>query len=588
MRTFELAELGEREFLGDYQILDVLGRGPIGTTYQVISNVLQKEFAVKTLLIGDELSIPWLEKLEAQTTLLSKLTHRNIDTIINSGRSKNFWFCVKDFIHNGAGSSCSLADYTAEFGGTLSHYQTCHLALQICQGMGYAANYRDGHHTSIHHGNLKPENILIAYSTSPQEATTMAPFEVKISDFQPYNLFSAPTLGKLYTQWEKTLTNYPTRSQEKAIPQVLAAMYRGFDYTAPELKASGKATVSCDIFSVGVLLYEALTGRLPVGRFPKPSELRQDIPESWDDLLLNCLEQRADCRPLNFEDLGRFIESELFNQEMEQPPVAENPKKQGNKEKPRERLSLTPAGMIYIPAGTFFIGSAECGQDALPQHEVESNGFYMDRTSVTNAHFAKFVQETDYITEAEEGEGAPIWIDGEWKLIPGINWRNPDGKKVPEDFEQHPVTQVTFADAEAYCEWAGRRLPTEIEWEQAARGGLAAVKFPWGDTISRVQANYSTDGTTPVMSYQANGYGLYDIAGNVWEWTSSWYQAYPGNHQKSIHFGEKYRVVRGGAWIYDGAHCMVSYRNANDPLHAYPTVGFRTVVDFECKLPKSS
>ena len=152
--------------------------------------------------------------------------------------------------------------------------------------------------------------------------------------------------------------------------------------------------------------------------------------------------------------------------------------------------------------------------------------------------------------------------------------------KMSEDFYNHPVVQVSYADAEAYACWLKRRLPTEEEWEYAAAGKERSPKYPCGEEISRSQANYGSKGTCAVMGYSPNGYGLYDMPGNVWEWTSSWYKAYPGNivgGEESENFGEKYRVVRGGAWMYDDVQCMTSYRNASDPSQPYPTVGFRTV-----------
>ncbi len=583
MQTFELPEVSRGEFLGDYQVIDVLGRGPMGTSYQVMSNVLQKSFTIKTLLLSDELSLSWLDRLEAQTALLTKLAHRNIDGVMSSGRSADLWYCVKDFIHDGEGHPCNLDQYRHQFGGKLSHFQTAHVVMQIVEGLRYAALYHDVHTRGVHHGNLKPENILVAFSSRPENHTSRDPFEIKISDFQPFALFNPITLAKLYCQWESSLVHRPTRVREKAIEQVLATVYKGYDYIAPELRQEGQPTAHGDIYGVGVLIYEMLTGSLPEGRFLRPTEIRPDIPEAWDTIVLSCLELRPDCRYHDYDDLLAALQALTLDKA--EAPAPSSEVESTPTDKPRERLSLTPSGMVFIPAGTYFVGSSDCGQDALPQHEVESAGFYMDRNPVTNRNFAKFVEETNYLTLPERSEGAPIWISGEWRLIPGINWRNPMGQTLPDDFDDHPVTQIAHEDALAYCEWAGRRLPTEQEWEQAARGGLANVKFPWGDTISRVQANYSTEATTAIMSYQANGYGLYDMAGNVWEWTSSWYDAYPGNHQGSPHFGEQYRVVRGGAWMYDGSHCMVSYRNANDPTHTYPTVGFRTVIDFQCDLP---
>ena len=155
-----------------------------------------------------------------------------------------------------------------------------------------------------------------------------------------------------------------------------------------------------------------------------------------------------------------------------------------------------------------------------------------------------------------------------------------EGKPIP-NLGQHPVTQITYDDAVAYAEWLGHRLPEEWEWEYSALAGEKDKLFPWGNDISPANANYGSDCTSEVMKYSPNDFGLFDMAGNVWEWTNSWYMAYPGNHQENSYFGEKYKVVRGGAWMYDGAHCMSSYRNANQPDRAYPTVGFRTVLNFK-------
>jgi formylglycine-generating enzyme required for sulfatase activity len=481
------------------------------------------------------------------------------------------WYCVKDFHHDGEGKACNLKEFLARHNGMLSPYQVFHIITQILAALDYAANYIDAHHQGVSHGNLKLENILLSAKAS--RAGDAFSFDVLLSDFQPYGLFTEEIITSCYQQWLDLQKELPSRISEKMIQQGLQSLFTPFDYRAPEAVDGTQPTPSQDIYSVGVLIYEMLTGALPSGTFPIPSELRPELSEHWDHIVMRCLQVKPSKR---YPTIATFLEDLKENIKEEVDTIPSAPVVQVKK----ERHSLTPPGMVYIPSGTFFVGGAECGEDALPQHQCSSEGFYIDRTPVTNGQFTRFIEESGYETEAEEGKGAPIWTDGQWRVLEGISWRNPLAQNLPEEFDQHPVTQVTLRDVNAYAEWLGRRLPTEEEWEYAARGGQKDARFPWGNTISRTQANYASDGTSSVMQHQANGYGLYDMAGNVWEWTASWYLPYPGNERENPHFGEKYRVVRGGAWLYDGSHCMSSYRNANQPENAYPTLGFRTAADF--------
>jgi len=224
------------------------------------------------------------------------------------------------------------------------------------------------------------------------------------------------------------------------------------------------------------------------------------------------------------------------------------------------------ADMIWIPGGAFGMGSEDFYPEERPVHEVTVDGFWMDRYEVTNEQFARFVKATGYVTLAErplnaaDYPGAPVenLVPGSmvfwkrsgpvdlhnyvnwWRWTPGTSWRRPVGpESTIEGIEQHPVVHVAYEDAEAYARWTGKELPTEAEWEFAARGGLEAARFPWGDEefpngkpmVNSWQGefpwqNLLTDGyegTSPVGSFPPNGYGLYDMAGNVWEWTSDWY-----------------------------------------------------------------
>lgn len=243
---------------------------------------------------------------------------------------------------------------------------------------------------------------------------------------------------------------------------------------------------------------------------------------------------------------------------------------------PTETPTLPTVEMIEIPAGPFTMGNDNAEADEAPAHTVDLPAFQIDKFEVTNANFAVFVENTGYVTYAETRKDS-------------TNWRQEFGFGE----ENHPVVRVTFDDAVAYCTWAGKRLPTETEWEKAARGTDGRL-YPWGDEFDGSRLNYCDkncifnwkdkkidDGyinTAPVGSLPtgASPYGVEDMAGNVSEWTADWYQAYPGNTQTNEYYGEQLRVIRGGSWRDEGPPLTVTYRDAGVPnITANDDLGFR-------------
>jgi len=278
-----------------------------------------------------------------------------------------------------------------------------------------------------------------------------------------------------------------------------------------------------------------------------------------------------------------------------------------------------PIVQATIPAQTFAMGNEEYdarpGDGEGPVHEVELDAFSIDTTSVTNAAFRRFVEETGYRTEAEtfgfsavfylalqadradvmgEASGTPWWLG-----VREADWAHPDGPRSSvADRDDHPVVHVSWNDAQAYCRWAGRRLPTEAEWECASRGGLRQLRYPWGDELPETwncniwqgtfpQVNTGEDGwltTAPVHTYEPNAYGLWQMVGNVWEWCSDWWNAdyygtSPQHTPRGPSFGEV-RVLRGGSYLCHNSYCN-RYRNAarssNTPDSSMGNAGFRTV-----------
>lgn len=311
-----------------------------------------------------------------------------------------------------------------------------------------------------------------------------------------------------------------------------------------------------------------------------------------------------------------------------------------------------PPGMRWIPGGEYLMGSDTDPQrrsDETPAHRVRVDGFWIDTTEVTNAQFAAFVAATGYVTTAEKPidweelkkqlppdipkpddallqpasmvftmTDRPVDLNDYlnwWVFIPGANWKHPQGPGSDiQDKMNHPVVQVSWDDAIAYCKWAGKSLPTEAEWEYAARGGNTTEIYPWGSdtalyaytnswTGSFPYMNTEADGylrTAPVGSYPANGYGLYDMAGNVWEWCIDYYhaeyyqmaskqglQVNPTGPETWFDPNQPYNIVhvkRGGSFLCNASYCA-SYRTTARMATSYDTgqdhSGFRCIMTRE-------
>lgn len=261
--------------------------------------------------------------------------------------------------------------------------------------------------------------------------------------------------------------------------------------------------------------------------------------------------------------------------------------------------------MVHIPGGSYAMGAVGGLAEPFegPVHSVTVKPFWMDRTEVTVAQFAKFVAATGYRTDAEKAGSSGVFDIGRrgWTMVTGASWRHPAGQQ-SKARPQDPVNHVSWNDAQAYARWLGHRLPTEAEWEFAARGGLAGKMYSWGDDIApggKQMANWwqgsfpenndAKDGYTgiaPVASFPPNGYGLYDMTGNVWEWVSDWfgagyYSQSPDNDPHGPASGTQ-RVLRGGSYLCSTNFCAnyrVSGRSSATPDSSLSNAGFRTVKD---------
>jgi formylglycine-generating enzyme required for sulfatase activity/tRNA A-37 threonylcarbamoyl transferase component Bud32 len=239
--------------------------------------------------------------------------------------------------------------------------------------------------------------------------------------------------------------------------------------------------------------------------------------------------------------------------------------------------------MIYVPAGDFEMGSTNGESDEEPVHTVYLDTFWIDRTEVTNSMFQAFVDATGYKTDAEKDGASYVIMDGSWEDTAGVDWQHPQGSGSSlSGLGNHPVVHVSWNDASAYCEWAGKRLPSEPEWEKAARGTDGRT-YPWGESINSSLANYKMDvgGTAEVGSYPdgTSPYGALDLAGNVWEWAQDWYgenyySSSPDSNPSGPSSGD-YRVLRGGSWSADEDRARSAERSTLVPNVTSSDSGFR-------------
>lgn len=242
------------------------------------------------------------------------------------------------------------------------------------------------------------------------------------------------------------------------------------------------------------------------------------------------------------------------------------------------RLGAEPNEMVLIPAGKFIMGSDDRLPDEGPQHTVYLDAYYIDKYEVTNLQYANFSNATN--------RRSPT------------HFRN---RTFPQGKADHPVTYVSWEDATAYCQWAGKRLPTDEEWEKAARG-TDGRWFPWGDEFDAKDANTpirwqeigSFGDTTPVGAFEGgkSPYGVYDMSGNVWEWTASWYKAYPNNKTPSESYGERYKTLKGGSWFDCSFYkCGISAPVFNRAFFSVKvkndSFGFRCAKDADAKQTKA-
>jgi formylglycine-generating enzyme required for sulfatase activity len=353
-----------------------------------------------------------------------------------------------------------------------------------------------------------------------------------------------------------------------------------------------------DVYAFGVLVYFLLTGKYPEGAFEPPSQVAPHYQLPWDSLVQQCLSANPQKRPallkmvvsaLQPATAEASLKPHLKPTELTRPEYEADPGaifktetvivKYQPKVEETQDLQPLPSEMVVIPGGGFLRGSNTGGRDEMPRHQIALAPFALDIHPVTNEQFAQFLGAMG--GEKDHNNNDIIRLrESRIKRLGGK-------LSIESGYAKHPVVGVTYYGAVAYAKWVGKRLATEAEWEVAALGGFEEAIYPTGSDIDRTQANFFSSDTTPVMSYPANGYGLFDMAGNVYEWCLDWYDYHYYNTSLAEPQSPKgplqgvYRVLRGGCWKSLKEDLRCSHRHRNNPGTMNGTYGFRCAADVD-------
>lgn len=625
---------------GDYSVIKQIGQGVMGAVYLVEHRFMKRQYVVKVLPeeLGSDRS--FIQRLEEEVDLLSSLDHPNIVKIHNVSFAQGQYFLVTDCIVDDVGETTNLAQYLSAQGQLLEENQVLHILRQIAEALDYAHQKKGGGRGIVHRG-IKLNNIL----TGSLQAEGV---KVYLSDFGLGKIIGpGAILTRMYQTIADALgigvpiaqsrvsQRYPAPPLE--VPKLAplhTSFIQGYHFFAPEQKRLEAATVDfkTDVYAFGVLAYYLLMGEFPEGLFEMPSGYREQLTLNWDLLIQGCLQSDLQKRPDSLVALLDTVEqtplpavhsmevdswawkslTDRDEKLMERQKVISRGDAQADTLRPvihtaqleRPQTDLDPGAafnvdttvkyyvperkevkniqplltdMVIIPASTYYRGSNDGNRDEGPRHQVTLDGFAMDIHPVTNEQFVRFL-------EAMGGEKDSNHHDI-IRLRDSRIKRSGGKLSIESGYAKHPVVGVTWYGAVAYAKWIGKRLPAEVEWEIAAYGGLENALYQTGHDIEKTQANFFSSDTTPVMSYAPNGYGIYDMAGNVYEWCHDWYGY--NYYELSVQEPENptgplqgvYRVLRGGCWKSLKEDLRCSRRHRNNPGTVNSTYGFRCVAD---------
>ncbi len=575
-------EIGPGTRVSEYVLESKLGEGAFGTVWKAVHH-LWKDRVVAVKIPRDKGMLDELRREGLIQHYVEKLDDAHIVKTLGIDTDADPPYFIMEFV-----DGTDLRKMMREK-GRIEPVKALDLSLQILKALGHA------HSRGVVHCDLKPENILV-----DREG------RVKISDFG---------LGQRTGPESPLLLSDGLDDDAKGAGTM--------EYMAPEQRKGARNDPKADLYSFGVILFEMITGERPQPG-DMPGDLAPAAPKIVDVVFRKCF-VRAEKRFSSAAEIAALLE-EGADGAVAAPAQAEAPAKtpaspasapaqapspqaavpgraaepaavikaperataQGVREAaaepPRPAKKEDPSrGMILVPAGEFLMGSPDPASDSYPEHKRQVPDFLLDAVPVVNARFLEFVRNGGYGDRKFWGEDGAAeiekYVDSTGKPGPRY-WAN---GAPPAGLDAHPVVGVSFFEARAYARWAGKRLPSEEEWEKAARGADGRA-YPWGGPFDRKLCNTQESGygaTTKAGRFSAgkSPYGALDMAGNVLEWTRSFFEPYPGNERENPQYGRMYRVLRGGAWCFKQKSAETSMRFIMRPDLRWNYVGFRCAKD---------
>lgn len=580
--------LEQGKTLGDWILLKHVGNGPLGHVFVAEQKFTKKKAVLK--ILPEELSSDraFISRFEAEVIELAALEHPSIAKTFNVSFVDGLYFLATECVVDASLETKNLLQYFKGRRPTIQEvYKT---AEAVAAALDFAHNFRAGQSKGVAHGNLKLNNIMVT------DAEGEGPV-VKIADF---GLMKVVGGGNVLFRSYKALVEqlavkdpffsakigqdkYPVPTPDfKQYEALLLSLVQNLHFLSPEQRRGDwSMPILADIWAYGVLLFWMLTGSFPEGSW----EL--DTTTSSPDVDLGALVRAC----LSVDPLKRPLQLLPFfarPKECVSSPTPTGTRQMGEKAdklikeylpEKRDPKGIVPllSDTVLVPEGVYHRGSNQGCRDEIPRHAVRISGFFMDIHPVTNEQFVRFL---DFLGDEKDHQNHDII-----RLRDSRIKRTAGKFSIERGYSKHPVVGVTWYGAMAYATWIGKRLPTEAEWEVACCGGMENPTYPTGENIEKTEANFFSSDTIPVMSYPPNGYGLYDMAGNVYEWCFDWYEYNYYEHSAQEPDFPKgpiqgvYRVLRGGCWKSLKEDLRCSKRHRNNPGAANGTYGFRCAQD---------
>jgi len=567
-------EISGLERLDKYQITGIIGQGAAGVVYEGFDATLQRKVAVKVVKLEgfDSEAANMKARFEQEALAAAGLNHPNIVTIFDYGEFEKKPAIVMEYARGRSLKDCVDKSNPFEISEIVS------IMSQILDALSYC------HKNNIVHRDIKPANIILSDDNL-----------VKVTDFGVAHVESS----------ELTRTGVIIGTPS---------------YMSPEQFSGRKIDGRSDLFSAGVIFYELLAEERPfvgasitsimhsvVNLQPRvPSKVNTRISSAFDGVIKKALAKNPDKRYQTAEAFASALKQAFEKSAPKQTTgisiwknykllaagvliaavvvillrtsLIDDIKELVTESKPPPD-PVDVSKMVLIPEGEFIMGSDKYTNER-PQQKIYLDSYHIDRFLVTNEDFSQFAEATGYQTDAEKAGYGSVRFGYRWKKIPAANWRSPEGHTSIEGIDDHPVTQISFNDALAYCEWKGKDLPTEAQWEKAARGA-EGNEYPWGnsepdDTLANYDEIIGT--TTDVELYEKGKsvYGVYDMAGNVNQWCKDFYSTAERELKNPTGpDGGKEHVVKGGSFIEGVDNLRSAHRDRYESDYSSYLFGFR-------------